>query len=130
VIGSSRRLRVFAFGEPVDLRKGFEGLQALVTRELGRDPLSGECFLFVSRLRTRAKVLFYDGTGLCLYHKRLESGRFASLFGAGREVALTMSELALYLEGCRAVGKVVLSPSEVVPGRLTGDAVRCIVPTS
>ena len=98
----------------VDLRKGFNGLQALVSQELGRDPLSGECFLFVSRLRTRAKVLFYDGTGLCLYHKRLEVGRFASLFGTGA-VELTMSELALYLEGSRAVGKVTLSPAEVAP---------------
>jgi transposase len=115
VIGSSRRLRVFGYALPVDLRKGFDGLQALVTQALGRDPLSGECFLFVSRQRTRAKVLFYDGTGLCLYHKRLEQGRFASLFGAGSAVELTMSELALYLEGSRAVGRVVLSPAAIAP---------------
>lgn len=118
MIGSSRRLRVFAYGVPVDLRKGFDGLQALVTQALGRDPLSGECFLFVSRPRTRAKVLFYDGTGLCLYHKRLEVGRFASLFGAGSAVELTMSELALYLEGSRMIGKIALSPSTIRPQAL------------
>jgi len=117
VIGSSRRLRVFAYAAPVDLRKGFDGLSALVLRELGRDPLSGECFLFVSRHRTRAKVLVYDGTGLCLYHKRLEAGRFACLFGEGA-VELTMSELALYLEGSRAVGRVALSPAVVAPRAL------------
>ena len=117
MIGSSRRLRVFAYAAPVDLRKGFDGLSALVTRELGRDPLSGECFLFVSRQRTRAKVLVYDGTGLCLYHKRLEVGRFASLLGEGA-VELTMSELALYLEGSRAVGRVALSPAVVAPRAL------------
>ena len=119
MIGSTRSLRVFAYGMPVDLRKGFDGLQALVVRELGRDPLSGECFLFVSRLRTRAKVIFYDGTGLCLYHKRLEVGRFACLFGEGA-AELTMSELALYLEGSRAVGRVSLSPAPIAPKVLAG----------
>lgn len=117
MIGSTRSLRVFAYAAPADLRKGFEGLQALVVRELGRDPLSGECFLFVSRTRRRAKVLFYDGTGLCLYHKRLESGGFACLWDreSTRALELTMSELALYLEGSRAVGRIALSPARVVP---------------
>lgn len=108
---------MFAYGAPVDLRKGFDGLAALVMHELGRDPLSGECFLFVSRHRTRAKVLLYDGTGLCLYHKRLEAGRFANLLGEGA-IELTMSELALYLEGSRAVGRIALSPAAVAPRAL------------
>ena len=69
---------MIAYAAPADLRKGFDGLAALVTQALGRDPLSGECFLFTSRTRTRAKVLHYDGTGPCLYHKRLEAGRFAA----------------------------------------------------
>ena len=79
------------------------------------DPLSGECFLFTSRTRTRAKVLHYDGTGLCLYHKRLEAGRFASLWerSEASQVELTMSELALYLEGSTLVGKIALSPRKI-----------------
>jgi transposase len=115
MIGSTRALRVFAYAVPADLRKGFDGLSALVTLALGRDPLSGECFLFTSRTRTRAKVLHYDGTGLCLYHKRLEAGRFASLWerSEGERVELTMSELALYLEGSALVGRVALSPRPV-----------------
>jgi transposase len=115
MIGSTRALRVFGYAEPADLRKGFDGLSALVTLALGRDPLSGECFLFTSRTRTRAKVLHYDGTGLCLYHKRLEAGRFASLWerSEGERVELTMSELALYLEGSALVGRVALSPRPV-----------------
>jgi transposase len=114
MIGSTRALRVFAYGAPADLRKGFDGLQGLVATELGRDPLSGDCFLFVNRARTRAKVLVWDGTGLCIYQKRLEEGRFACLWGAhaAREVVLTMSELALFLEGSRFVGKISLSPAE------------------
>jgi len=66
VIGSTRQVVVYAFGGPVDLRKGFDGLSALVTHGLRRDPLSGDLFVFVSRTRKRAKVLLWDGTGLCI----------------------------------------------------------------
>ena len=77
-------------------------------------PLSGDCFLFVNRTRTRAKVLLWDGTGLCIYQKRLEQGRFACLWekARSRDVELTMSELALFLEGSRVVGRLRLSPSQ------------------
>jgi transposase len=117
LIGSTRSLRVWAYPAPADLRKGFDGLYGLVVSELRRDPLSGDCFLFTNRKRTRAKVLVWDGTGLCIYMKRLERGRFARLWReAGEEPAdtieLTMSELALFLEGSRVVGRVELSPSE------------------
>jgi transposase len=120
LIGSTRALRVFAYAAPADLRKGFDGLAALVVSALGRDPLSGECFLFTSRLRTRAKLLHYDGTGFCLYHKRLEAGRFASLWerAAGENVELTIAELALYLEGNRMVGRFALSPQAIAPQTL------------
>jgi transposase len=114
MIGSTRSIRVFAYAAPTDLRKGYDGLYALVVSELGSDPLSGDCFLFVNRARTRTKVLLWDGTGLCIYMKRLEQGRFACLWAehAKREVKLTMSELALFLEGSRLVGRVSLSPSK------------------
>ena len=73
MIGSTRTLRVWAYPAPADLRKGFDGLQALVARELQRDPLSGDCYLFVNRTRRRAKVLLWDGTGLCIYQNQLSS---------------------------------------------------------
>ena len=76
MIGSTRNLRVWAYPAPADLRKGYDGLYGLVVSELGRDPLSGDCFLFTNRVRTRAKVLVWDGTGLCIYQKRLERNRF------------------------------------------------------
>jgi transposase len=72
VIGSTRQIAVFAYGDPADLRKRFEGLSALVAQGLCRDPLSSDLFVFVSRTRKRAKVLLRDGTGLCIYAKRLE----------------------------------------------------------
>ena len=67
MIGSTRNLRVWAYPAPADLRKGFDGLYGLVVSELERDPLSGDCFLFTTGVRTRAKGLVWDGTGLCIY---------------------------------------------------------------
>lgn len=117
MIGSTRSLRVWAYPAPTDLRKGFDGLAGLVQGELCKDLLSGDCFLFTDRPRTRAKVLMWDGTGLCIYMKRLEQGRFACLWerSAEKNVKLTLSELALFLEGSRVVGRMVLSPTEYTP---------------
>ena len=116
MIGSTRQLAVFAFGGPIDMRKGFDGLAAVVTQQLSRDPLSGDVFLFVNRTRKRAKVLLWDGTGLCIYAKRLEKGRFACLWRdhEGDTVRLTMSELALFIEGSSLVGRMKLSPDPFV----------------
>ena len=113
MIGSTRNLRVWAYAAPADLRRGFDGLSALVRAELKQDPLSGDCYLFTNRTRTSAKVLLWDGTGLSIYHKRLERGRFSALWERGEDaggVRLTMSELSLFLEGCRLVTRVKLSP--------------------
>lgn len=116
MLGSTRSLRVYAFAGPTDMRKGFDGLAGVVRQELGRDPTSGDMFLFVSRDRVRAKVLVWDGTGLCLYAKRLERGRFARLWASNEgDLVLTQSELQLYLEGCHEVGRRPLSPPEVDP---------------
>jgi transposase len=116
MIGSTRHIRVFAYEAPVDMRRGFDGLHALVTQGLQRDVLAGDVFLFVSRTRKRAKALFWDGTGLCIYAKRLEQGRFAAPWGkdADGPMEMTMSELALFLEGSSLVGKVQLSPAPFV----------------
>jgi transposase len=116
VIGSTRQVAVYAYGGPVDMRKGFDGLSALVTQGLGRDPLTGDLYVFTNRARTRAKVLMWDGTGLCIYAKRLEQGRFAALWRAEHTPALTltMSELQLFLEGSALVGRLALSPAPFV----------------
>jgi transposase len=124
MIWNSRSVRVFARGAPTDLRKGFNGLSVLVRESLGQDPTSGDLYLFVSRNRTRAKVLLWDGTGLCVFAKRLEEGRFAALWERddGRQIELTRAELELFLEGCRLIGKTTLSPRKVDPKRLiAGD---------
>lgn len=122
ILGTSRALRVFAYPEPVDLRKGYDGLFGLVKTGLGRDPLSGDLFLFASKRRNSCKVLIWDGTGLCIFQKRLETGRFASLWrDDGGVVQLTASELALFIEGCELVGRRKLSPGIVKPKTLALD---------
>lgn len=116
MIGTSRAVGVWAYPGPTDLRRGYNGLYGLVKSGLGRDPLSGDLFLFVNRLRKSCKVLMYDGTGLCIFMKRLEAGRFAALWrdGSDQPLRLTSSELALFIEGCQLVGRQSLSPAEIV----------------
>lgn len=115
MIGTSRSVRVWACTHPVDLRKGYDGLFGLVRSSLKADPLSGDLYLFVNRNRTSCKVLLWDGTGLAIFMKRLDKGRFAALKrdGDSGPVRLTTSELALFVEGCQAVGRSALSPAEI-----------------
>jgi transposase len=66
VIGALRGVSAYAYGEPCDMRKSFNTLSAIVAEKLRRDLASGDLFLFVSKDRKRAKILYFDGTGLCL----------------------------------------------------------------
>ena len=114
-----RALRVWAWPQPTDMRKGHDGLFALVRNAMRRDPLSGDLYLFVNRPRTHCKILHWDGTGLCLYAKRLERGRFAELWRGGHDtLELSPAELALFVEGCGLVGRMPLSPPEYHPETL------------
>ncbi len=70
-------LKVFLALEPCDMRKGFEGLTALVAERLKEELRSGALFVFTNRTHTRLKVLYWDGNGLWLLAKRLEKGRFS-----------------------------------------------------
>lgn len=104
--------KVFAYCAPADMRKGFAGLSALVQEELGKDPLSGALFLFTNRRRTHAKILWFDGSGLCVLAKRLEQGRFPALWRyTDRDVLpLKKSELELFLEGSDLIARYQVSP--------------------
>lgn len=122
ILGTSRVVQVFAYPAPVDLRKGYDGLYGLVQSGLRRDPLSGELFLFVNQGRRLCKVLLWDGTGLCIFQKRLERGTFAKLWREdGQVVRLTAAELALFIEGCTLVGKQALSPIALERKPLVSD---------
>ena len=123
MIGTTRNVRVFVCTQPIDLRRGYDGLFALARDVLEHDPLSGHAFLFVSRNRKRCKVLIYDGTGLCIFMKRLEHGRFVAPWSraTGNVVEMTISELALFIEGSKAVLRTPLSPRVVFPSALRSN---------
>ncbi len=107
-----KRRQVFAYVHPADLRKGYNGLYGLVVNAMKRDPMEGDAFLFLNRTRRSCKVLRHDGTGMTIFMKRLDQGRFASLWlrEVNGEVELSQSELDLFLEGATVVGHGVLSP--------------------
>lgn len=119
MIGSSRAVRVWAYPGPTDLRKGFDSLVAVVEQQLKLDALSGDCFLFVSKNRRSSKVLTWDGTGLCIYQKRLAHGRFAAIWDRAQTgtLKLTMTELSLFLEGANLRGRLPLSPAQYLVDR-------------
>ena len=92
-------VRILLAAEPVDFRKGMDGLAALVQQVLRTDPFAGEVFIFRAKRADRVKLLVFDGTGLVLYAKRLEAGRFCWPSPAEGVVRLTGARLATLLEG-------------------------------
>ena len=91
--------RVWLAAGVTDLRKGFDGLAAVVQLQLSEDPFSGQLFVFRGRRGDRVKILWWDGDGLCLYAKRLEGGRFVWPQARDGVVALSAAQLSMLLEG-------------------------------
>jgi transposase len=91
--------RVYLAAEPVDMRKGFDGLCAIVAETWKKDPFSGHLFVFVGKRKDRIKVLFWDHGGFALYYKRLEKGRFQMPDTSGKNVRLEPTQLAMLLSG-------------------------------
>ena len=122
ILTPSRAVRVFAFPAPADLRNGYNGLFGLVQNKLHTDPMCGDLFLFVNESRKLCKVLVWDGTGLCIFQKRLERGCFAKLWrDDGQVVRLTQSELALFIEGCTLIDRRSLSPVAIARKTVVSD---------
>lgn len=93
-------VRVFMASGPVDLRKGFDGLSALVQSSFGHDPTCGHLFVFYNRRGEQVRILFFDRTGYCIVAKRLARGRFHFPSGlAGACAEMSAAELSLILEG-------------------------------
>ena len=103
MIAAGPATRVFVALEPVDMRKGYDGLYGLVAHRLGEDPRSGHLFVFTNTQRNRLKILYWDGTGLWVCAKRLEKGRFSWPLPqqdlSGGKVRLTAAALAMLLGG-------------------------------
>ncbi len=99
MIGPTGAVRVMVATKPVDFRKGAEGLAALVRESMGADPFSGTVYVFRARRADRIKLVYFDGTGVCLFSKRLEDGKFQWPAIADGVVRLTAAQLQALLEG-------------------------------
>ncbi len=91
--------RVLVAVEPVDGRKGIDGLAGVVRSVLGGDPLSGDLFVFKNRRGDRLKILAWMGDGFALYLRRLERGTFAFPTANASSVLVTPTQLAMILGG-------------------------------
>lgn len=99
MIGLPAGTRVWLAAGVTDMRRGFDGLAALVQEKLAGDPFGGHLFVFRGRRGDRVKLLWWDGNGLCLFAKRLERGRFVWPTTAGEAVTITPAQLGYLLEG-------------------------------
>jgi transposase len=99
VIGLPSGARVWLAVGRTDMRKGFDGLAAAVQERMAQDPFCGHLFVFRGRRGDLLKVLWWDGQGLCLFAKRLETGRFVWPSPADGKVVITPAQLGMLLEG-------------------------------
>lgn len=99
MIGLSSSNTYYLYSQSADMRKGFGGLSGLVRDGLGKDPLSGDVFVFINRRRNRMKLLLWDRTGFVLYYKLLERGTFELPELKGSSCQVSWQQLVLMLEG-------------------------------
>ena len=99
MIGVPAGMRVYLALGATDMRKGFDGLAAVVQTVLNEDPFGGHLFVFRGKRADRLKLLYWDGQGLCLYAKRLERGRFVWPQSVNGTVSLTPAQLSMLAEG-------------------------------
>ena len=90
---------IYVAVDPQDGRKGIDGLAGVVRTTLGRDPASGDLFVFKNRRGDKLKILAWMGDGFALYLRRLEKGTFAFPTAATTELAITTTQLAMILGG-------------------------------
>jgi transposase len=69
-------VEIFLGLEPIDLRWGFERLAGIVGEQLGLVARSGALYVFIGKRKTAMKILFFDGSGMCLFYKKLDRNVF------------------------------------------------------
>ena len=118
MIGPTGAVRVMVAAKPVDFRKGAEGLAALVGEAMGEDPFSGAVYVFRARRADRVKLLYWDGSGVCLFAKRPEDVKFRWPKIEDGIIRLTAAQLSALVEGLdwRRVHEVRETPAPVVSG--------------
>ena len=99
MIGLPAGTRVWLAAGVTDMRRGFDGLAAIVQSKPAEDPFSCHVFVFRGRKGDRIKVLWWSGDGMCLLAKRLEQGHFVWPQAESGSVCLTPAQLSMLLEG-------------------------------
>jgi transposase len=103
MISIAAQTRIFVYREPTDMRRSFTGLVALTESVLEQDPLSGHLFVFFNRRRDRIKILYWGGTGMCIWYQQLERGTFqipdAHTLQQQQRLEIDSSQLSLILSG-------------------------------
>lgn len=103
MLSLSSQVRIFLARDPCDMRKSFPGLIGLTESVLREDPLSGHLFVFINRRRDRIKLLYWGGTGFCIWYQQLEQGSYqlpdAATADAREGLEITASQLSLILDG-------------------------------
>ncbi|TVP76647.1 MAG: transposase [Puniceicoccaceae bacterium] len=92
-------VKIWLYTQPTDMRKSFNGLSALVRNKLIENPLTGHAFVFINRRRTHIKLLHFDGSGYCIWMKRLEQGQFHFNANQGDKLAISWTELQMIISG-------------------------------
>lgn len=92
-------VRIWLVAGVTDMRRGIDGLCALIQSALSADPFGGQLFIFRGRRGDRLKILWHDPEGMCLFYKRLHRGHFIWTQAADGAVLLTSAQLSSLLEG-------------------------------
>jgi len=109
------QIRVHLYGQPADMRKSYDGLQALARQAMNRDPLDGALYIFINRRGSQIKCLYFDRSGFCIWGKRLEAGRFIGDWRRMHTQEMDWTGLKLLLEGLegKRVRRRYALPAEV-----------------
>lgn len=100
ILHLSTHRRYLLYHHPTDMRKGFDSLCGIISRELNGKVLSGDCFIFINRTRTHVKLLVWEGDGFTIVYRRLEKGNFEVPSNASSNgIVLTADQLLFLLKG-------------------------------
>ncbi len=124
------RVRVYLYGQAVDMRKSFDGLYAIARAAFTQDPTGGDLYVFVNRRGSQIKVLYFDRSGWCVWAKRLEAGRFIADWSRGAHARdrLHAAEAAARGHRATALSQAISTRSDRVEERhrITAKAIRNI----
>jgi transposase len=93
------QVRIFVYGEPVNMRLSYDGLYAKIRIAMGCDPMSRHLFAFINRRATQIKVIYWDRSSFCIWSKRLEMGRLISDWQSMSTLEMDWTQLKMLLEG-------------------------------